>query len=250
MNRLTGNSNSLFLAIPKIKNINFGYCPICEKKTIFYAKNDWLRDNYFCISCGSIPRFRAIIKYIKQYFPNYKNLYIHESSPMGASSEFMAKNCKNYSSSHYFSDIHTGDIKNGYRCENLESLTFKNESFDILITQDVFEHIHHPELALKEIERVLKSGGAHIFTVPYYPNIKSSPRIIEKNGASVHIKEPIYHKNPVSIEGSLVTYDWGYDIADYIYNICKMTTTILYTQDHRQGIEGEFIEVFISRKLK
>lgn len=250
MNKLTSNSKDLFLTIPKIKKMNFGYCPICEKKTIFYTKNDWLRDNYFCLSCRSIPRFRAIIKYVKQYFPNYKNISIHESSPMGASSEFIANNCKNYSSSHYFSDISIGQIKDGHRCENLELLTFENGSFDLLVTQDVFEHILHPELALKEIERVLRPGGAHMFTVPYYSNIESSPRIIEKNGAIVHIKEPIYHKNPISNEGSLVTYDWGYDIADYIYSICNMTTTILYTYDQQQGIEGEFIEVFISRKSK
>lgn len=232
-----------------IKKINFGFCPICEKRTIFYAKNSWLRDHYFCYFCKSTPRFRAIIKYIKKYFPDYKNMYIHESSPGGASSEFLANNCKNYSSSHYFSNIPGGEINDGYRCENLEVLTFKDETFDLFVTQDVFEHILHPDLALKEIHRVLKPGGVHIFTVPYCQHAKSSPRVIEKNGEIFNLKEPIYHGNPINSEGSLVTYDWGYDLVDHIYNVCKMTTTILYTHEPQKGIEGEF-EIFISRKLE
>jgi len=243
-------AKDFMLSLIEAKKIKFGDCPICEKKTIFYAKNDWLRDNYFCVICNSIPRYRAIIKYIKLYFPDYKNMKIHESSPFGAASEFLIVNCTHYSSSHYFPEVPIGQMKNGFQCENLEVLTFDDESFDLFVTQDVFEHLMNPDIALNEISRVLKPGGTHIFTVPYYPDLKSSPRAIEKNGEIVHLKEPMYHGNPVSSEGSLVTYDWGYDFVDYIYETAKMTTTILYTYDTRKGIEGEFIEVFVSRKKR
>lgn len=118
------------------------------------------------------------------------------------------------------------------------------------MTQDVFEHILNPDLAFNEISRVLKPGGSHIFTIPYYPDLKSSPRAIEKAGQIIHLKEPIYHGNPVNSKGSLVTYDWGFDFVDHIYETTKMTTTILYTYDTKKGIEGEFIEVFISRKKR
>ncbi|MGQ0519368.1 class I SAM-dependent methyltransferase, partial [Bacillus sp. D-CC] len=50
------------------------------------------------------------------------------------------------------------------RCENLEDMTFQNESFDLFITQDVFEHVMEPKKAFKEIERVLKPGGALLYT--------------------------------------------------------------------------------------
>jgi len=53
-----------------------------------------------------------------------------------------------------------------FRCENLEALTFANESIDLHITQDVMEHVFHPSKVFKEIARTLKLGGAHIFTVP------------------------------------------------------------------------------------
>ena len=62
----------------KLKKMEIGYCPICEHKTIFYARNGWLRDHYFCVFCKSIPRQRAIIKYITLYFEKYDNMVVHE----------------------------------------------------------------------------------------------------------------------------------------------------------------------------
>ena len=38
-----------------------GYCQICEAKTVFYSKDDWLRDHFFCQWCHSIPRERSLL---------------------------------------------------------------------------------------------------------------------------------------------------------------------------------------------
>ena len=76
-------------------------------------------------------------------------MVVHESSPFGAASDFLIKNCEHYSSSHYFPEIQPGQIKDGFRCENLEKLTFDDDTFDIFVTQDVFEHIMNPDRAFK-----------------------------------------------------------------------------------------------------
>jgi len=146
---------------------NKGSCPICEKKVTFLAKKDWLRDFYFCTNCESIPRERALMEVIKDYYPNWKNAVIHETSPAdrGASAR-LKKECKEYISSQYFDDRSLGTIKNGIRCENLESLTFEDNSIDLHISQDVIEHVFHPLKAFSEIARTLAPGGMHIFTVP------------------------------------------------------------------------------------
>lgn len=51
---------------------------------------------------------------------------------------------------------------------NLEedSLPFKDNSFDIVFSKSVLEHIHKPEKYLSEIYRVLKPGGKLILLVP------------------------------------------------------------------------------------
>jgi len=231
--------------------INQGYCPICERETYFIQYSDWLRDYYKCYFCDSIPRQRAIVHVLNLFFPKWKNYSIHESSPCGPASEYISRNCPKYTNSFYFPSMKLGTYRNGNRCENLERMTFSDNTFDLFITQDVMEHLNNPLRALREISRVLKRNGAHLFTVPIYQNIcKSDPRINETDEGQIQlIKEPIYHGNPISNNGSLVTYDYGLDLPELIYKCSGMVTTIYICRDRQLGIDGEFLEVCISRKV-
>ena len=62
----------------------------------------------------------------------------------------------------------------GIRCENVEKLTFSAERFNLIISQDVFEHVCDPWKGFAEIHRVLKNGGYHVFTV-------LSSKVLEKS---------------------------------------------------------------------
>ena len=197
----------------------------------------------------SIPRFRAMISALETHFPNWRELNIHESSPAGSSSSKIARECKSYSYSYFFPDIPPGTNKNGMRCENVEQLTFADETFDLFITQDVFEHVFHPNRGFKEIARVLKSGGAHIFTIPWYYWNKTLVRATEENGQVNHLEPPDYHGNPIDANGSLVVTEWGYEFPDFIYKYSGLSTTVLRIYDTYQGIDAKFIEIFISYKI-
>lgn len=230
-----------------------GYCPICEKQVTFNAERSWFRDFLLCSDCRSIPRERALFKVIADYFPNYRELSIHESSPAsrGASLK-LKKECPGYDSSQYFPDVSLGDIdaRTGFRCENLELLTFPDNSFDLFITQDVMEHIFDHEKAFREIARVLKPGGAHIFSVPLVNKGKQSERWASRkeNGEIVYHHQPEYHGNPVDAKGSLVTMHWGYDIAHRIHDAAMTPTTIIMIDDIDLGIRAEYIDILISWK--
>jgi SAM-dependent methyltransferase len=52
--------------------------------------------------------------------------------------------------------------------QNLEDLAFPDNSFDIVITSDVMEHVRLDYKAHWEIRRVLKLGGVYLFTVPHF----------------------------------------------------------------------------------
>ena len=228
---------------------NSGYCNICESDTVFFEFGKWLRDNYKCWYCGSIPRNRALVNTMNTFYPSWKDLNIHESSPGGPVSEYLRRKAKLYSSSHYYEDIPRGFYRGAHRSEDLTRLTFADNSFDLFITSDVFEHVFNPGKAFEEIARVLKPGGAHIFTMPWYPGLNNSQeRAILKDGKIEYLQEAVYHGNPIDDNGSLVTYDWGQDFPDFIYRNSGMYTTIYLKKDRKLGLEAELLETFISRK--
>lgn len=230
---------------------NSGYCPTCAREVTFVARDAWLRDHYLCLNCGSIPRERALMVAIETYFPNWRSLTIHESSPgdRGASRR-LSQECLHYIPSHFFPDQAPGSIVGKFRCENLEALTFADESIDLHVTQDVLEHVFHPSKVFSEIARTLKPGGAHIFTVPLVNKHKPSKlrARVSDDGQIVHIEPPIYHGNPISDEGSLVTVDWGFDICLHIFESCGLFTHRMHMDDLSKGIRAEYIDVLITVK--
>src|SRR4051812_1065062 len=112
-----------------------GFCNTCDTETTFSSKDDWLRDHFKCAHCGSIPRERALMAVIESHYPNWRNLLIHESSPCGrGASVKLAKLCKTYLGSQFYPHTALGNVIKGVRCENLEALTFDDESIDIHVT--------------------------------------------------------------------------------------------------------------------
>lgn len=231
------------------RKLNSGYCTICDGDVLFSETGPWLRDQYLCMRCGSIPRQRAVVKVLNDHFPGWRELRIHESSPGGPSSDKIRRECGDYVASQFFANTPRGQLNGSQRSEDLEALTFGNESFDIVITQDVFEHILRPAKAFAEIARTLKPGGAHVYTVPYFRGKKTVVRAKPNgNGGIAHLMTPDYHGNPIDEAGSLVITEWGDELCDFVFRSCGMTTTILNFHDARLGLKGEFLDVLISRK--
>lgn len=230
---------------------NSGHCPICVCDVTFTATGSWFRDMYLCDKCGSLPRERALMRVIETFYPTWQGLTIHETSPAtrGASAR-IAKESKHYIPSQYFPDTPGGSFKWGYRSENIEKLTFADESIDLHISQDVMEHIFNPELAFKEIARTLRPGGAHIFTVPIVNKHQKTSRrsMLDEHGNVLHLKEKQYHGNPVDETGALVTVDWGYDICQKIHEASGMFTHLVQIDDLSNGIRAEYIDVLVSIK--
>jgi len=229
-----------------------GYCPCCDKKVVFYSENPWLRDYFICSHCFSIPRERALIVILEKYFPHWRQLVIHESSPINRGASLKLKNCcRRYMPTQYYSDQPLGAIVNNHRNEDLEKQTFSDGSFDIVITQDVMEHIYDPEKAFSEIARTLKRGGAHIFNTPLINKHKKTEVWATKgqDGKPQFLKNPEYHANPVDPKGSPVTMHWGYDIVNFIRDKSGLETIIEHIEDLNHGIKAELMEILISKKM-
>ena len=116
--------------------------------------------------------------------------------------------------SEYLGYEYEGGTKiNGIRHEDVEKLSFLDETLDLIISNDVFEHVPNPATAFAECVRVLKVGGLMLATIPFHSdNDESITRATIIQGALNHLLPPVYHGNPVSADGSLVFTDFGWDV--------------------------------------
>jgi SAM-dependent methyltransferase len=221
---------------------NLGRCPICERRTLFVERSGWLRDDYFCVRCESIPRYRALVAVIEGEFPDWRNMEIHEFSPWGPGSQKLKSEAALYSDSAQEDGIPSGHIIDGEVYQNLESVTFSDESFDLVVTQDVLEHLFKPELALREIARILRPGGAHIFTVPVFNDRPTVVRAAMSPTGVDHFLPPDYHGL------CLVVREWGEDLVDFVANATGLHTEVHSLHDRNLGLDGWSLDVFVTRK--
>ncbi len=112
-------------------------------------------------------------------------------------------------------DVTGGTVVNGVRHEDALALSFEDASLDVIISQEVLEHVPEVDPAISEAARVLRPGGRFLFTVPFHPAADVTvQRAKLVDGEVVHLMAPEFHGNPVSNEGSLVFFDHGWDILD------------------------------------
>ena len=187
--------------------------------------------NQFVRRCGGSRRNSDLAKIIIDTFssnkdislsnaePYLKNLKIFEAQASGPVHNKLKK-LPNYICSEYLDDIPPGHTnKDGILCENLQDLSFPDETFDLIISQDVLEHVECPDKAFSEIFRVLKHGGYHIFTIPYHEGNLTLRRIVVEKGERIDKNHQIYHGDPIRKEGALVFTDFGYDMNNMIENL-------------------------------
>jgi len=181
-------------------------------------------------------------------YPDWRDLSIFESSPGGTSSEKLKTECGRYVPSHFWPGVEPGTPLRGIRCEDLRRLTFPDSSFDLVVTQDVFEHVFQPERAFSEVARILRPGGGHLFTVPLSRGTNTFVRAEMTPAGLRYLASPDYHGNPINAEGALVVTEWGDDLVDFIWRHSRLETEVYDIHDRRLGLDGQYLDVFVSRK--
>ncbi|AXK79183.1 methyltransferase domain-containing protein [Pseudolabrys taiwanensis] len=234
-----------------------GFCPICDHLATFHSHSSrwWdFRAGLVCKTCpgGSLPRERAIAFVMKRLCPDWRAKRVHESSPAERGlSVVLAKECAGYIPTQYFPNEPLGKTIGKFRCENLEKQTFADCLFDIVITQDVYEHILDPIRATAEIFRTLVPGGLSILTTGVFKqHVKSVFQARHGRDGDIEYlkKPPEYHGNPISSKGSLVTASYGHDFPELLAKWAPFDVELFRFVDREHGILGEFTDVIVCRK--
>jgi predicted SAM-dependent methyltransferase len=160
---LTQNSYyALQSALYNIGNPIHKHCEICgwEGKYFktFYNHRNRMKESTVCPKCGSVDRTRYVYEYLKG---NY-NLKVLE---VGTGEVSLLKKAMPDA------ELVTIDIngKADYKMD-LTALSFKDNSFSLILCLAVLQEVENETQALKEMYRVLKSNGEVLIYVPlgYY----------------------------------------------------------------------------------
>lgn len=228
-----------------------GSCPCCGATSGFVATDSWLRDSFRCRRCGSIPRQRALMLVIDRLFPGWQRMEIHESSPSGGgASDRLRREAPGYLPTQFFPGHPPGAVVSGFRNEDLAHQTFADGSFDLVVTQDVMEHVYAPAAVFVEIARTLRPGGAHVFSVPLVNKHRPSEvwAVRGSDGAPRFLDTPEFHGNPVDPGGAPVTMHWGLDIVEHIRAATGLDTEIHTLDELAHGVRAEYNEILVTRK--
>ncbi len=208
-------------------------CPICGARPRFAGPRgaNW-RESFSCLACGALNRTAALAEVLLRPYrrqrlvtlraarATFAALRVHEFGFVGPV-QAMLGDAASFSRSDFFPDVPPGALApNGVQCQDLQALTLADTSIDLAISQDVMEHVPDMERAWKEIHRVLRPGGRHVFTIPYSTDRAETMRRAElSNGAIRHILPPEYHGDPIREEGALAFWDYGADLPELLRRI-------------------------------
>ena len=137
-----------------------------------------------------------------------------------------------------YSEIGSCDIPH----QNLCNLTFDSESFDLVICNELFEHVQDINQAFTEISRVLRTGGRLIATCPLAFGQNAS--IIKaftdpESGETRVFGEPELHGDPVRPQhGSLVYRIPGWDVLVQLKQAGMAQACIHHVASWKYGIFG------------
>lgn len=139
-------------------------CPICNWKGKEFLnlvkKHGALCKNILCPKCNSHTRHRMLYLCLNELLPKNKKPRLIHFAPEG----FLRNLIKKHKNIDYLSaDI---DEKKAMVKEDITNLSFKDNSFDIIICSHVLEHVQDDDNALKELYRILKKEGDAIIIVP------------------------------------------------------------------------------------
>ncbi|MDJ0391323.1 methyltransferase domain-containing protein [Roseomonas sp. E05] len=245
---------------------SFGYCTLCGFHTQFLcyepAEMPCKRNTFVCRECGSLARNRhvalavldtyrdsvgadCLLDFAREFNGSIYVMDVKESIYRSL------KGARNFTCSEYIDGVPGGEWKDGVLCQDAQNMTFPDNSFDLLITEDMLEHVPFPEKAFDEIHRVLKPGGHHIGTIPIKWHLeKSAPRAKIVGGKVIHLEEPEYHGDPFRPEGILAYTDFGRDMIDVFFN--RIGKTEMWSAHEDRFLEQAFgiynSWVFVSRK--
>jgi SAM-dependent methyltransferase len=138
----------------------------------------------------------------------------------------------------------------GIRNEDLTCLSFPDEAFDVVLSFDCLEHMPDFTAALRQMARVLRTGGRMMWTVPFRRDLEANliRASIGRDGTLIHHHPAEYHGDPINREGCLCFTHFGWEMFDQVRSAGFRDTYALAYWSDIFGYLGVEQLVFVATK--
>lgn len=210
------------------------------------------REGLWCDACGAASRYRYLAWVIMEELgaPELGYASFSDYARSGHFQRLRVAEINGCGALHRYLDLNPGLAYSEYGSEapavpseDLTRLSYRDLEFDLVVTSDTLEHVPELSRSLVEIERVLKPGGRHIFTVPViWDGRKTRQRAMLEGGRIVHVHPPSYHGVWEDRKADrLVFHEFGDDVLAHLQTPGTETTL-------RQHPDNPSLSVFVAVK--
>ena len=158
-------------------------------------EREWLdeREGHYCLSCQMTKRVRMLfwsIKKLARPSRDYRILHLNQTNYLSSALRAMGQLTETIYQPKKPMGKNIGGLVNQDICQ----LTFKSSQFDLVIHSEILEHLHDYQQALSEVQRVLKSGGIQIYTVPLLFSRMTRRRVrLDETSTAINVLPPSFH---------------------------------------------------------
>ena len=251
------------LAQPYPSFTTSGFCFVCQKRTQFlsswelaydvggHLEMNW-REHLRCPRCRLNNRMRASIHLLMGTIAATSESRIYATEQSTPLYDYLHKRFPVFQGSEFLQDAASiGESKSTkLRHEDLTQLSFPSDSFDVILSFDVLEHIPDYRAAFTECARTLKTAGKMLFSVPFdadsaHNQIRARLR---KDGTIEYLLPPEYHGDPRNPEGCLCFQHFGWEMLEQMKQAGFSNVWALSYYSREYGYLGDRQIQFLAEK--
>lgn len=213
-------------------------CPLCGWPVLVQLNSTEL--GLRCPWCGASAITQSLVAALTDDLPDLGRLAVYEASARGPLVAWLARKSGSLVTSEFFEDGEPGNERNGVRIEDLQSLSFEDNCFDLVTSTEVLEHVPDDAAAFREILRVLKPGGRTYFTVPLTGLSTTIERVRLEEGRQVYLQPVEFHADAYRGAKVLCFRNYGDDITmrlrDAGFTSCEIVQPTLALAGHARPV--------------
>ena len=199
-----------------------------------------------CLSCRSSIISLSVLLVFHKHNDQIKYLRTYELSFHGVIFDYLKMKSENFVFSEYFpftNDTYVDGIRN----ENVQKLSFKRNSFDLVTCTEVLEHVPDYKKGLKEAYRVLDRDGYFIFTIPLYDCLETKQIAkLNKQEKIVWLGIPEFHGSRLNGPNSVPVF-WNHSRVQILHEIKEVGFSEAYIENIKWH-KSEVQSVVVCRK--